>query len=201
MKKIMIALTAVAMIGIANAATYKWENSYGVNAYGKDAASEDLASGTIYLMDSSTISQSAFIAAVLGAEDKYATEFAKQVASAVNSATLTTDPSLTSPSLGKVDGSGILVSDVEATERTYYQVMIDTANNGVFISEEITFTPAGTGAQSVDFANDGAYANAAFGSDITSFKGDGWYTAVPEPTSGLLMLVGLAGLALRRRRA
>ena len=36
-------------------------------------------------------------------------------------------------------------------------------------------------------------------------KGDnvnanGW-AAVPEPTSGLLMLVGLAGLALRRRRA
>ena len=29
-----------------------------------------------------------------------------------------------------------------------------------------------------------------------------WSTAaVPEPTSGLLMLVGLAGLALRRRRA
>ena len=25
--------------------------------------------------------------------------------------------------------------------------------------------------------------------------------SVPEPTSGLLMLVGLAGLALRRRRA
>ena len=32
-------------------------------------------------------------------------------------------------------------------------------------------------------------------------SGAGWYTAVPEPTSGLLMLVGLAGLALRRRRA
>lgn len=29
----------------------------------------------------------------------------------------------------------------------------------------------------------------------------GNYSAVPEPTSGLLMLVGLAGLALRRRRA
>ena len=27
------------------------------------------------------------------------------------------------------------------------------------------------------------------------------YTAVPEPTSGLLMLLGIAGLALRRRRA
>ena len=32
------------------------------------------------------------------------------------------------------------------------------------------------------------------------YTGAGWY-AVPEPTSGLLMLVGLAGLALRRRRA
>ena len=28
-----------------------------------------------------------------------------------------------------------------------------------------------------------------------------WTSAVPEPTSGLLMLLGMAGLALRRRRA
>ncbi len=35
-----------------------------------------------------------------------------------------------------------------------------------------------------------------------STTGGGWTTAaVPEPTSGLLMLLGMAGLALRRRRA
>ena len=35
----------------------------------------------------------------------------------------------------------------------------------------------------------------------TNFGSAGWYQTVPEPTSGLLLLVGVAGLALRRRRA
>ena len=34
-----------------------------------------------------------------------------------------------------------------------------------------------------------------------NLAGSGTFTAVPEPTSGLLMLLGMAGLALRRRRA
>ena len=36
---------------------------------------------------------------------------------------------------------------------------------------------------------------------ITATANSGTIAAVPEPTSGLLVLVGLAGLALRRRRA
>ena len=49
---------------------------------------------------------------------------------------------------------------------------------------------------------------ATTGSDVAplsgAYSGAGWYTAgepVPEPTSGLLVLLGMAGLALRRRRA
>ena len=41
----------------------------------------------------------------------------------------------------------------------------------------------------------------AVGSASFSFEGNGTWTAVPEPTSGLLMLLGMAGLALRRKRA
>jgi len=37
--------------------------------------------------------------------------------------------------------------------------------------------------------------------ESTTFTSGGWYSSVPEPTSGLLLLLGMAGLALRRRRA
>lgn len=36
---------------------------------------------------------------------------------------------------------------------------------------------------------------------VTSFANSGTIASVPEPTSGILLLVGMAGLALRRKRA
>ena len=41
----------------------------------------------------------------------------------------------------------------------------------------------------------------AFGNQESFTKNTSNWVAVPEPTSGLLMLLGMAGLALRRRRA
>ena len=41
----------------------------------------------------------------------------------------------------------------------------------------------------------------AFTLNAASFANSGTIAGVPEPTSGLLMLIGMAGLALRRKRA
>ena len=79
-----------------------------------------------------------------------------------------------------------------------YMVVFDT--DKVYISEsyEIVANPLDTTVGTLDIM-------ATTGSDslpksATAYAGAGWYN-VPEPTSGLLMLLGVAGLALRRRRA
>ena len=67
-------------------------------------------------------------------------------------------------------------------------------------------------AQNYYFVSDGAEKTASFTSaagaksliwgDQTSYtQGAGKWTAVPEPTSGLLLVLGMAGLALKRKRA
>ena len=61
-----------------------------------------------------------------------------------------------------------------------------------------TFTSSikeGIGAQAT------AQATIAFGNMASQTQTASNWVAVPEPTSGLLMLLGMAGLALRRRRA
>lgn len=42
---------------------------------------------------------------------------------------------------------------------------------------------------------------AGVGKTPIAFEGNGTWTAAPEPTSGLLLLLGVAGLALKRKRA
>ena len=59
----------------------------------------------------------------------------------------------------------------------------------------ITATYTVTGYSGDDWAGD------AFQFATSSYRGDKASYPIPEPTSGLLMLVGLGALALRRRRA
>lgn len=90
--------------------------------------------------------------------------------------------SITSTSMK--DAYYVIVSSADATSYTYYKTDMSAlvydpdnqeSSSGVFNSvDAATILSSGTSAN---------------------------FAAVPEPTSGLLMLLGVAGLALRRRRA
>ena len=99
----------------------------------------------------------------------------------------------------KVTGSTTKLSG----SQNAYIVLFDSANN-LFISDAVGNT--------IDEMSTTLYAfNEGKTGDIWALNGDasegyagaGWYTAAaaPEPTSGLLLLLGMAGLALRRKQA
>ena len=187
MKKILIAVVAIAFTAVAHAAAFNWSSS-GTNAnktfYGPDGATT-LASGTVvYLLDSG-ISGNSQADLVAGIRDgKSITDF-----TTITSTTLDANSRLTAKGfeygeagsnynfyMAIVSGDNVFVSDNKGA----YGQASDTVT--------VAFSGIKTATQSLNA--DGAYA------------AGGWYaTSVPEPTSGLLMLLGIAGLALRRRRA
>lgn len=86
-----------------------------------------------------------------------------------------------------VSAYAIILDSATASDASYYLVAKGgTGTTGTVGEDIITLTFGSTG-------------NKTFGWGQQNTN-TGW-TAVPEPTSGLLMLLGMAGLALRRRRA
>ena len=76
----------------------------------------------------------------------------------------------------------------------------------LFISDTKTGNATASTTTTISLTPGDASAEAPFAYGAT-FSVGGWYTItsggtpVPEPTSGLLMLLGIAGLALKRKRA
>ena len=104
----------------------------------------------------------------------------------------------------KVDTASVVagvVKDGSTNGRTFSSDSIasGSAYNFYFVIEEggKDFTSDVKGATGSDV---GA-TSIVFGNQASATQNASNWAAVPEPTSGLLMLLGMAGLALRRRRA
>lgn len=99
--------------------------------------------------------------------------------------------------IGSMQGTtGVIkVNDswVEAgTDYTWYAIVV--SDDKYYVSSSATTSTA--------VADTATPANKTFASKAELQTASNWHTmAVPEPTSGLLMLLGLAGLALKRKRA
>ena len=186
MQKILFALAEIALAGATQAASFTWKTYTGQYVY-QAGSSTKLSGATAYLFDASVVSQTALLTGLFAeGEDK------KSITDFTALSTATTSSSGTIANTAFEGGTAGVAMD------TYFAII---SGDNVFISTIATATPPDTGAASLTFKSLNTASKAAATEFSGTVTGAGWYTAVPEPTSGLLMLVGLAGLALRRRRA
>lgn len=78
----------------------------------------------------------------------------------------------------------------------YAQVVVTDAAGNTIQSEKAEFTTSNSATYTLNFSSGKGFATQAAKINFAS----GWQAA-PEPTSGLLLLLGVAGLALKRKRA
>jgi hypothetical protein len=178
MKKIMVTIAAVTLGYFANAAAVEW-SAYPIYDMGTEVGN---ASYLVYFFDTS--------------------DFSVASANAELAAGNTSFVSYGIESYGGADGFFMGAGkDTYGNSETVtgYLVVFNASSiadaTHAFVSETASGTTGGAGqAASIEFVN-GETAGMSSAANWQSLA------AVPEPTSGLLLLLGMAGLALRRKQA
>ena len=199
MKKLMMALGVVALAATVQAATFRWYNGGPIYQAGSETAY--VTSGTAYLFSGTGQADllSGYVAAI-AADSSSGIAYLTGASGYIGSATINGASSFsatTVPSASITSGRAVWSETTTDTSRNYYQVLVEGDN--IYISDTLAVTVKGTGNSNIQFYNTESKGT-SLKQAADGYAGGGWY-AVPEPTSGLLLLLGMAGLALKRKRA
>ena len=188
MKKIMIAVAVIAMATASQAANWKWGIA---NVFDGTGSTETTAkvTGTAYLFDSAVLTQSALYDALANGGD-------------IATLTSVTSRDFANGIVNANDAASQFVYGEGGMKYSFYAVIVD-GDQAYFsnIKEVTANTTSTTASIALGSQNNNSTTFSSLAPAGEGFQGAGHWSAVPEPTSGLLMLVGLAGLALRRKRA
>ena len=181
MKKLMMTLAVVATAAAVQAASFDWKTSATGKLYEAGSTTATIT-GTAYIFDVAATTQQSIL-------DAFVQNKTWTTGSLDNKAV----------SAGKITGTNASAFDY-GTAGNYYDFFVALVDGtSIFISDTVNaMAPAVSyEALSFNFKNDSQAAAMA----SSTFTAGGWYTAVPEPTSGLLLLLGMAGLTLKRKHA
>ena len=186
MKKLMIALSAVAMAVCANAASVMWASGNINDPTG--AVANKNVTAYLWVVDATVYNTLAANTTGAAMSDAVYAAYGSKTGDAYASATTTKKgvANLTDDSKAYGDGDSA------------YGVLLYTYGTG----DDLQYM-GNVGKLTLESAMDiESEAMGTFLLGNTSGAATAWSTAaVPEPTSGLLLLLGMAGLALKRKRA